>query len=152
MTFVFSDSLSSSSAERAPPADAVTWPESLDISPLPSTSSPLSPISQDSTLAFSAPYQQAPDFLSMVQEIPAEPRTPSDTEAVEGTDAHERKRWIMKAAKGDGNESRRTFRTWLGSVWTEFVDLLKVDPLSSPRKLVRADRVCRMRKRSISSS
>ncbi|KAI9835215.1 MAG: 3-hydroxy-3-methylglutaryl-coenzyme A (HMG-CoA) reductase isozyme, partial [Thelocarpon superellum] len=70
LTFVFSGSLSSDLAHHAPPDGAIPTPQDLGVSPLPSTSSLLSPLSHDSTLAFSLPYTNAPNFLALVQEIP----------------------------------------------------------------------------------
>ncbi|KAI9814685.1 MAG: 3-hydroxy-3-methylglutaryl-coenzyme A (HMG-CoA) reductase isozyme [Thelocarpon impressellum] len=118
LTLVFTDSAASS---QAPPrADAVEVPDSLMARLLPSTSSPLFPISQDSTLVYSIPYANASAFLSSVQEIPD---VRKDVEGAHASD--EERRWIMEAAKGDGKDSTTTFSKWLSRTMTKFVDLLK---------------------------
>lgn len=126
LTFVFPDSLSPNSAQTAPPAQSIAVPESLSAKLLPSTSSPLSPISQDSTLAFSLRYADAPEFLASLQEIPDGPQQAPTHSVSADENGNETKRWIMRAAKGDGNDSRGGFRRWAHTAWTEFVDLLKV--------------------------
>ncbi|KAI9672360.1 MAG: 3-hydroxy-3-methylglutaryl-coenzyme A (HMG-CoA) reductase isozyme [Caeruleum heppii] len=128
LTFVFPDSSSPHAAHTAPPAHDVPTPDHLPVTPLPSTSNPLSPISQDSTLAFSIPCADAPEFLSLVQELPNRSDSSRATSAYEErlVDARsEERKWIMKAAKGDATDSRGSFRKWASNAWTEFVDLLK---------------------------
>lgn len=82
---------------------------------LPSTSNPFSPISQDTTLAFSVRWDEAPKFLDILQDIPE--HTDSDCEG---------RAWVMKANKNNGNISQNALRNWATNAWTEFVDLLKV--------------------------
>ncbi|KFY88601.1 hypothetical protein V498_06723 [Pseudogymnoascus sp. VKM F-4517 (FW-2822)] len=117
LTFVFPGSLSSNSPD-APLSHSVPLPNNLSITALPSTSNPLSSISQDSTLAFSIPYTQAPEFLASAQEIPN-----VDNEA-EGVGVQEQKLWIMKAARASG-ASDRSVKLWAFNAWSKFVDLLK---------------------------
>ena len=116
LTFVFPGSLSSSSPD-APLSHTVPLPNNLSITALPSTSNPLASISQDSTLAFSIPYSQAPEFLASAQEIPN-----VDNEAV-GLGVQEQKLWIMKAARAPGASG--SVRLWALNAWSKFVDLLK---------------------------
>lgn len=116
LTFVFPDSSSTSSPQTAPLPHTVPLPQNLSINTLPATSNVLGAISQDSALAYSIPYDQAPEFLALAQEIP---------NAGESEKAHdgEEKLWIMKAAKAPG--SRGSLRLWVANARSEFVDLLK---------------------------
>jgi hydroxymethylglutaryl-CoA reductase (NADPH) len=127
LTFVFPDSLSTHSPQTAPLAHTVPLPQNLSIQALPSTSNPLAPISQDSALAFSIPYSQAPEFLASAQEIPNVMALPEGEKARSGSEAEplkEQKMWIMKAAKAQSG-SRSPVRQWISDAWTEFVDLIK---------------------------
>ena len=126
ITFVFPDSLAANSPQTAPLVDAIPLPQNLSVTPLPTTSNPLAPISQDSSLAFSVPYIQAPEFLSKAQELPNVAKSTSDDHPLDGSEieaAKERKMWIMKAAKAD--DSLHSLRKWATNAWTEFVDLVK---------------------------
>ncbi|KAG9247799.1 hydroxymethylglutaryl-coenzyme A reductase-domain-containing protein [Calycina marina] len=129
LTFVFPDSLATNSPQNAPLSETVPLPQNLSITALPSTSNPLSLISQDSALAFSVPYSQASEFLIKSQELPnvAVPITePTDENAKHGQSAEilvEQKMWIMKAARTAGTS--KGVKHWAMNIWTEFVDLLK---------------------------
>jgi hydroxymethylglutaryl-CoA reductase (NADPH) len=126
LTFVFPDSLAANSPQNAPLAETVPLPQNLSVTTLPSTSNPLSAISQDTALAYSVPYSQAPEFLVRAQELPNAGTIPTDESARHGHEAEpieEQKKWIMKAAKADG--TRGSVRNWASNAWTEFVDLLK---------------------------
>lgn len=126
LTFVFPDSLAANSPQNAPLADTVPLPQNLSVTTLPSTSNPLSAISQDTTLAYAVPYAQAPEFLARAQELPNAGTIPTDENARHGYEAEpvkEQKKWIMKAAKADA--TRGSVRNWAYNAWTEFVDLLK---------------------------
>lgn len=118
LTFVFPDSLAANSPQTAPLADTVPLPQNLSVTLLPTTSNPLAPISQDSALAFSVPYDQAPEFLAAAQELPNAAGSTDDNDTVK-----EKKLWIMKAAKVD--ETQSGLRHWAANAWTEFIDLLK---------------------------
>lgn len=127
LTFIFPDSLSTNSPQTAPLSHAVPLPQNLSITELPSTSNPLAPISQDSALAFSIPYEQAPEFLAGAQEIPNAINALHDSRARHGEEAEpvdEQKMWIMKAARTPG-AARTSIGSWIANAWTEFVDLLK---------------------------
>jgi hydroxymethylglutaryl-CoA reductase (NADPH) len=119
LTFVFPGSSSSSSPTTAPLSNTVPLPGNLSITALPSTSNPLAPISQDSTLAFSIPYSQAPEFLASAQEIPN-----ADNESQDAQPTKEQKLWIMKATRAPG-ASGGSVRLWASNAWSKFVDLLK---------------------------
>ena len=123
MTFVFPDSLSNVSPRTAPLANAVPMPDNTSARLLPSTSNPFSPISQDTTLAFSVPFDEVSDLLAAVQEIPNEAQT---YKGLNPENARESKRWVMKYLKNNTNGSRSSLGSWAADAWTEFVDLLKV--------------------------
>lgn len=127
LTFVFPDSLAANSPQTAPLSEAIPLPQNLSVTALPPTSNPLAPISQDSALAFSVPYIQAPEFLAKAQELPNASTVPNSESARHGHEAEplkEQKIWIMKAAKADAL-STGSMRHWATNAWTEFVDLLK---------------------------
>jgi hydroxymethylglutaryl-CoA reductase (NADPH) len=126
LTFVFPDSLAANSPQNAPLADTVPLPQNLSVTTLPSTSNPLSAISQDTTLAYAVPFSQAPEFLARAQELPNVGTIPTDESARRGYEAEpitEQKKWIMKAAKAETTSG--SMRSWISNAWTEFVDLLK---------------------------
>jgi hydroxymethylglutaryl-CoA reductase (NADPH) len=79
-----------------------------------------SPFSHDSSLAFTLPFDQVPQFLKAVQEIP-------DTSSDE--DDGEQKKWIMRAARGPAYGSGSAVKLWFADAWGSFVDLIKVNDL-----------------------
>jgi hydroxymethylglutaryl-CoA reductase (NADPH) len=119
LTLAFPESLSTDPSKAAPVANAVPIPQNLSIRPLPSTSNSFTTYSQDSALAFSIPFSQAPEFLSLVQEIPNDIPTQETRETEHG---REKKMWIMKAARA---QTRSSIARWLRNAWVEFIDLLK---------------------------
>ena len=118
MTLVFPNSLSHTSPHTAPEADSIPVPPNSSVQPLPSTSNPFSPISQDTSLAYSVPWDQAGSFLKGIKEIPEEAKLGAEGSRV----------WITKAPKN--STAQRSLRNWTSNAWTEFVDLLKVKTLS----------------------
>ncbi|KOS20243.1 3-hydroxy-3-methylglutaryl-coenzyme A reductase [Escovopsis weberi] len=116
LTFVFPDTLSAESA-AAPQSSAVRTPKNVTVTSLPSTENSLTAYSQDSILAYSIDYVQAPAFLLAAQEIPHE-----DAEEVDTHYGREKKTWIMKAAKV---QTRSSLTLWFDNAWTNFIDLLK---------------------------
>ncbi|AEO70562.1 bb33c7e3-5b88-43a2-9920-8cf825e56d4e [Thermothielavioides terrestris] len=119
LTLVFPESLSTDPSKAAPMASAVPMPQNLSIRALPSTSNSFTTYSQDSALVFSVPYDQAPEFLSLAQEIPND--IPSQ-EIRETEHGREKKMWIMKAARA---QTRSSLARWARNAWVEFLDLLK---------------------------
>ena len=94
---------------------------------LPSSKNLLSPISHESTLAFSVPNDQAPEFVSSVQELVANDGSAEGlTSGTNDPVYHEQKRWIMGLVKGDISSGHHGFRKRTQAAWTAFVDLLKV--------------------------
>lgn len=118
LTLVFPES-STDAPQTAPLVQSVPFPENLSITALPATSNAFTTYSQDSALAFSVPYDQAPQFLAAAQEIPND--IPAQ-ETLETERGREKKMWIMKAARVQGNAS---IARWIHNAWIEFIDLLK---------------------------
>ncbi|TLD12957.1 uncharacterized protein PgNI_04424 [Pyricularia grisea] len=118
LTFIFPDSLDNA-PKTAPLQHTVPIPDNLTITPLPSTSNSLTTYSQDSALAFSLPYDQAPEFLAAAQEIPNET---SGQDGREPENGREKKMWIMKAARV---HTRSSVIRWVQNAWMEFIDTLK---------------------------
>lgn len=111
-TFIFPRS---SISQLAPPAQAVPIPQNVTALNVPSTANLLSPISDDSSLAFSTSWTEIQDFLQGAQEIPG---GYLDRQIQEQT-------WVMKAARHN-NGATRSYSAWLQDGWTSFVDLIKV--------------------------
>ncbi|KAL8803150.1 MAG: hypothetical protein Q9200_006327 [Gallowayella weberi] len=119
ITLVFPNSLSNIYPRTAPQADGVPLPNNTSAQALPLTTNPLHPISQDSTLSYSMPYDEANEFLSAVQEIPNEPR-----KQIEGA-ANQAKAWIMKAARNNSKTSEKSLSNRVSEAWTSLLDLIK---------------------------
>jgi hydroxymethylglutaryl-CoA reductase (NADPH) len=99
-------------------------PANCSAESIPHTPNVFAPISHDSSLAFSVPFEQVSDFLKAVQEIP---------DSTDHQNGVEQKKWIMKVARKSGSGSPRALRIWLTDAWSSFVDLIKVknsDPAS----------------------
>ncbi|KAL7821224.1 3-hydroxy-3-methylglutaryl-coenzyme A reductase [Trichoderma aethiopicum] len=117
LTLVFPETVSTDAAVAAPHAHAVRTPQNLSITALPATINSFSAYAGDSVLAYSVPYEQAPEFVTAVQEIPVE-----NAQEMETQHGREKKMWIMKAAKVDvGNNLVLRAR----ESWFNFLDLLK---------------------------
>ncbi|KAK3173770.1 3-hydroxy-3-methylglutaryl-coenzyme A (HMG-CoA) reductase isozyme [Lepraria neglecta] len=125
MTLVFPDSLSNTFPRTAPLAHEVSIPDNSSIKSLPPTWNPLSPISQDTTLAFAVPFNEASDFLASIQELP-NIAVSDKTQGERNEDVTpEPKSWVMKAAKNGGHATRGTMHRSAANFWTGFVDLIK---------------------------
>ena len=118
MTLVFPNTLSKISPRRAPAAELLIEAEDLSADLLPSTSNALMSITQDTTLAFSVPLEQVPDFLTKAQELPGR-RNDDDL------DGEWSVKWLMEASMGANETSDRPLPRWLSKTWTNFVDLVK---------------------------
>ncbi len=119
VTLVFPES-SADAPQTAPQHHIVPLPQNLSITHLPSTSNPLTAYSQDSALAFSVKYDEAPEFLAAAQEIPND--IPDQETRMTDLGNKEQKMWIMKVAKG---YTRSSLRLWVQNGVTEFLDLIK---------------------------
>ena len=126
MTLVFPDSLSDSSPRTAPSADHIYIPANISVRKLPTTWNPLSPISQDTTLAFAAPSSEASDFLTSVQEISHRPDFQGEEGAHDDRPAPRPNPWVVKAAKKGRQSAQATMSVSAANTWTSFVDLIKV--------------------------
>ncbi|KAI0126812.1 3-hydroxy-3-methylglutaryl-CoA reductase [Xylariales sp. AK1849] len=119
LTLVFPES-SPEALQTAPSPHIVPLPSNLSVSHLPSTSNSLTTYAQDSALAFSLRYSEAPEFLAAAQEIPNDVPAQESRETEHGK--KETKMWIMKAARA---HTRSSLVRWVHNAWTEFLDLLK---------------------------
>ena len=117
VTLVFPKSLSHNSPQVAPLPESIPLPSGSSAKAIPSTANPFSPISQDSTLAYSIGWRGVSAFLDSIQEIP-EQRT---SDAIDGT-----RKWIATTPRQGRNGAQGSIRRWLSNAWTEFIDLLKV--------------------------
>ncbi|KAI4179854.1 MAG: hypothetical protein LQ346_007102 [Caloplaca aetnensis] len=117
VTLVFPNSLSNIYPRTAPLAYEVLLPNTTSAQPLPTTSNPLHPISQDSTLSYSVPIGEARQFLNAVQEIPNKLFSEKST--------NQPKAWVMKSIKSNGSASQRTLSNRISNAWTSFLDLIK---------------------------
>ncbi|KAM7216561.1 3-hydroxy-3-methylglutaryl-coenzyme A reductase [Rhypophila decipiens] len=118
LTLVFPES-HSAEASKAPLVNAVPIPSNISVTELPSTSNSFS-YTQDSALVFSIPYSQAPEFLTLSQEIPQDISSQESRETAHGV--QEKKMWIMKAARV---QTRSSIARWVHNSWDGFWDLLK---------------------------
>lgn len=126
MTLVFPDSLSSSSPRTAPLAGQISIPANSSARNLPTTWNPLSPISQDTTLAFAVPSNEASDFLASVQEISHTPEMQREGDVYDDGATQKPNVWVVKAAKDGRNSAQASMGVSAANTWTSFVDLLKV--------------------------
>ncbi|KAI4105648.1 MAG: hypothetical protein L6R37_002636 [Teloschistes peruensis] len=122
VTLVFPNSLSNIYPRTAPLANEIRLPKNTSAHSLPRTSNALHPISQDSTLSYSMPYDHMRDFLGAVQEIPNGPT--ANRQYNEWSPNHPRA-WVMKAAKSDNDDSPRPLTNRVTGAWSGFLDLIK---------------------------
>ncbi|KAL4979676.1 hydroxymethylglutaryl-coenzyme A reductase-domain-containing protein [Aspergillus desertorum] len=114
-TLIFPDSISKS-VSSAPVADAIPGSANASVQRLPHTPNLFSLFSHDSSLVFTLPFDQVPQFLRAVQELP-DPTIEDD--------GGEQKRWIMRATRGPISGPNGTVSSWLSDAWSSFVDLIK---------------------------
>ncbi len=69
------------------------------------------------------PYDDVPEFLSAIQEIPNDPMSSGNPD--EGT-VDLPKAWVMKSAKSNGRTSHNSLATRISNAWTGLLDLIKV--------------------------
>lgn len=122
MTLLFPESTPANAPQTAPLSKAIPLPCNSSAELLPSSSTAFSQISHDTTLAFSIPYDETPEFLAAMQEIPA-PVGASDAKKADDGSVEE-KMWIMKAVRNPGKAGG--LRERINDAWTSFLDLLKV--------------------------
>ncbi|KAJ5488150.1 Hydroxymethylglutaryl-CoA reductase class I/II substrate-binding [Penicillium expansum] len=114
VTLVFPGSYAEGSQTNTVPFDPL--PLSLSVIHLPSTSNPFGTYSKDNSFAFSVQYNNVPELVTAVQEIPN--RKSFEAEGVE----MERQMWIMKASRA---RTKGSLAHWAHDTWTEFLDLVK---------------------------
>ena len=125
MTLVFPDTLSNMSPRTAPLGTEVLKSNHSSIEQLPTTWNALSPISQDTTLAFAVPSAEASEFLSSIQELPNISTLGKEKRSPEAL-GHETKSWVMRTAQRSKQPVQGTIRRAAVDFWTGFVDLIKV--------------------------
>lgn len=106
---------------------------------LPSSKNLFSPLTPETTLAFTIPYETAPDFIRSAKELPVPDQSAGlrkifkvDNDSDDGESNKpiaEEKRWIMSSVRGDPSGSLRSFGRRIADAWTAFVDLLKVSEM-----------------------
>lgn len=121
-TLVFPDSQLNHFQRAAPTVSHIKAGKTKFVRAVSSTSDSLSSTSQDTSLAFSIPFDQAFDFLNSIQELPSAGELSSDLpEDVQRTAS-----WVMTPAKNGIKPQQNTLRWWAFNAWTNFVDLLMV--------------------------
>ena len=126
VTLVFPDSLSISSPRTAPLANQVPIPANISVRNLPSTWNPLAPLSQDTTLAFAVPSNEASDFLASAQAISHSPTSQGEDDVYDSGLIPKPNVWVVKAAKSGRHSAQTTMGVSAANTWTSFVDLIKV--------------------------
>jgi hydroxymethylglutaryl-CoA reductase (NADPH) len=121
VTLVFPDS-APGSFRASPQPHAINIPSNSSAKSLPCSSNRLSPISYDSNLAFSMPFDEVSNFLLSMQELPVAEAV-SEERYLDHNGSSEKKKWIMKAVRNPGSLGIRK-RAY--EMWTDFLDLLKV--------------------------
>ncbi|OSS52846.1 hypothetical protein B5807_02440 [Epicoccum nigrum] len=98
-------------------------PSNVSVERLPSSSSSFSTLSQDTSLAYSVPYDEASDFLKAMREIPAATADVADVQGADQEGTREEKKWMMRASRSINTSGG--IKNWIDESWTSFVDLLK---------------------------
>jgi len=119
---VFPHSSSNTFPRTAPQPEEISIPNNTSANLLPNTPNSLSPISQDTSLAFSVPYVEASRFLVAIQEVPNGALLNNESQDL---DTHRPLVWVMEAVKST-EQSPRSMTSWAVNAWTRFVDLIKV--------------------------
>ena len=127
MTLVFPDSLSNASPRRAPSIGEIALFPNSSVQQLPSTWNPLSPLSQDTSLAFAVPSGEAAEFLRSIQEIPTKEWTHPGF--YDGVSAPKPEIWVIRSGDIDGKAEQRSTRDYVRHRWIAFVDLVKASGL-----------------------
>ncbi|KAH8817262.1 3-hydroxy-3-methylglutaryl-CoA reductase [Xylogone sp. PMI_703] len=119
LTLVFPGSKSDDICPAPPVLKVDPFHANISVTSLPSTSNSFASYSQETTLTFSVPYAQAPNFLSIAQEIP-------DNEFGEKTTGNkhgrEEKMWIMRSVRA---QTRTSLVKWAQNAWVEFLELVR---------------------------
>ena len=98
-------------------------PSNVSVERLPSSLSSFSTLSQDTSLAYSVPYDEASDFLKAMREIPTAAADVADVQGSDQESTREEKKWMMRAARSVNTSGG--VKNWINESWTSFVDLLK---------------------------
>jgi hydroxymethylglutaryl-CoA reductase (NADPH) len=98
-------------------------PSNVSVERLPSSLSSFSTLSQDTSLAYSVPYDEASDFLKAMREIPTAAADVADVQGSDQEGTSEEKKWMMRASRSVNTSGG--VKNWINESWTSFVDLLK---------------------------
>lgn len=139
ITLLFPDSAPNGMPSTAPAGETLL-PGSKSAQLLPSSTNILSSLSNDASIAFSVPYDEAAAVVSAIHELqpPTVAKKPVRSEA-EGT--VEERKWIMKAVKV-GSDSSNSKARWVQNAWTSFVDILKVKCTASSTCFASTNNLC----------
>jgi hydroxymethylglutaryl-CoA reductase (NADPH) len=130
-TLVFPNTKSDIFQRTVPVLNHIPMGKTKSVRALSSTSDASAPISQDTHLAFSIPFDEASNFLNLVQELP----TAEDFSTDLSDEGQRTTAWVMKVAKPGQGHRQISLRWWASNAWTSFVDLLKVGPRSFGQNL-----------------
>lgn len=122
LTLVFPHSSSNTFPRTAPRREEVSIPSNVSATALPITLNSLSSISQDTSLAFSVPFNEASTLLASIREVPSGSTVQDEDD---DTPARPTSSWVMEGAKETGQRPK-TIASWAVNAWTSFVDLIKV--------------------------
>ena len=121
VTLAFPDTGASASLKAL--EERIVLPKGSSAEVVPSSANILSPLSSDTTLAYSMPYSETAQFLEAVKEITALSSAPAIQEDDGSDDEAEQKLWLMKSAKAPARSNKMV--DWAENSWTAFLDLLK---------------------------
>ena len=121
-TLVFRDSRSERFQRAAPTVNHIPIGKTKSVRAVSATRDSISSTSQDTSLAFSIPFDQAFDFLDSVQELP----TAGELSSNVPEDVQRTASWVMIPARNGNKSQQNTLRWWAFNAWTNFVDLVKV--------------------------
>jgi len=122
LTFAFPDSSSNGKPNEAPLARELTNVAGTSAQLLPPSANILSPLSSDTTLAFSLQYAEWSTFVENARELQASGDRTTETD--DGSDdEQEQRRWMLKNGRGKINGSGMF--QWFYDSWASLLDLLR---------------------------
>jgi len=121
VTLNFGESSFGGATPVTPSLEAIPTPANSNVETLPPSADRLSSLTQESTLAFSVPFDETSAFLAAIKEISAGHE--QEPAGQESDDVPEEKRWIMRAARAPSKTN--SLVDWVQNSWTAFIDLLK---------------------------
>ena len=119
ITLAFPESNGYSNA--APVAQSIPLPHESAAQLLPPSANIFSPLSSDTTLAFSMPFSESAQFLDGLKEVPASGVSASHT-GPESDDEPKQPLWLMRSSRKARSNG---ILEWAENSWTAFLDLIK---------------------------